>query len=202
MKAHNINKLDNFICGWYHDDISICDKLIEHHRNSLTCPGEVGIPKNYDSFGGINSTVAKHIKDSEDCVLDNYDAAIEYFDWLGDAMMLYKEKYPMCNNFGPFAPVQPSIIQYYRPGAAFFLWHTERINATIPNASRHLVFMTYLNDVTDGGETEWLHQKIKIKPEKGLTVIWPADWTFTHRGCVSMTQEKYIVTGWVNYIIV
>jgi hypothetical protein len=65
--------------------------------------------------------------------------------------------------------------------------------------SRHLVFMTYLNDVTDGGETEFFYQKLKVKPEKGLTLIWGADWTFTHRGITSPTQTKYIVTGWFNY---
>ena len=59
--------------------------------------------------------------------------------------------------------------------------------------------MTYLNDVIDGGETEWYYQNIKIKPERGLTVIWPSDWTFTHRGNTSPTQTKYIATGWFNF---
>jgi hypothetical protein len=59
--------------------------------------------------------------------------------------------------------------------------------------------MTYLNDLTDGGETEFHYQQVKVKPEKGLTLIWPADWTHTHRGIPSETQEKYIVTGWLNY---
>ena len=56
--------------------------------------------------------------------------------------------------------------------------------------------MTYLNDVIDRGETEFFHQKIKVKPKKGLTLIWPVDWTFYHRGIPSPTQEKYIITGW------
>ena len=60
--------------------------------------------------------------------------------------------------------------------------------------------MTYLNDVTDGGETEFLHQGLKVQPQKGLTLIWPADWTHTHRGVASPTQEKAIVTGWFNYV--
>ena len=59
--------------------------------------------------------------------------------------------------------------------------------------------MTYLNDVTDGGETEFFHQNLKITPEKGLTLIWGADWTFTHRGIPSPSQEKYIATGWFSF---
>jgi hypothetical protein len=60
--------------------------------------------------------------------------------------------------------------------------------------------MTYLNDVTDGGETGFFYQDVKIKPQKGLTLIWPADWTFTHRGQISQTSEKMVVTGWLRYV--
>ena len=59
--------------------------------------------------------------------------------------------------------------------------------------------MTFLNDINDGGETEWFYQKIKVKPEKGLTLIWPTDWTYTHRGLVSKTETKYIITGWYDF---
>ena len=59
--------------------------------------------------------------------------------------------------------------------------------------------MTYLNDVSDGGETEFMHQNIKVKPQKGLTLIWPADWTFTHRGVASPIETKTIVTGWYHF---
>lgn len=60
--------------------------------------------------------------------------------------------------------------------------------------------MTYLNTVTDEGGTEFLNQELKISAEKGKTVIWPADWTHTHRGVASPTQEKYIITGWLSFI--
>jgi hypothetical protein len=60
--------------------------------------------------------------------------------------------------------------------------------------------MTYLNDVEDGGGTEFLNQKLVVHAKKGKTLIWPADWTHTHRGVVSPTQEKYIITGWLNYM--
>jgi hypothetical protein len=59
--------------------------------------------------------------------------------------------------------------------------------------------MTYLNDVDDGGETFFYYQDLKIKPKKGLTLIWPVDWTHTHCGIVSPTQTKYIVTGWISF---
>ena len=76
------------------------------------------------------------------------------------------------------------------------LFRSERALAEYPYALRHLVFMTYLNDCDAG--TEFLFQDIKIQPKKGLTLIWPSDWTFTHRGIVSTTQEKFIATGWTS----
>ena len=92
-------------------------------------------------------------------------------------------------------------IQKYKPNEGFYGWHTERDTWKEMNPCRHLAFMTYLNDVTDGGHTEWFHQKLKIQPEKGMTYIWPVDWTHTHRGITSPTQTKYIATGWYSYFV-
>ena len=76
-------------------------------------------------------------------------------------------------------------------------WHYER--NSYQSDQRALVFMTYLNDVDDGGETEFKFQNIKFKPERGKTLIWPTDFTHTHRGVVSKTEHKYITTGWINF---
>ena len=56
--------------------------------------------------------------------------------------------------------------------------------------------MTYLNDVEEGGETIFPYQKLKVKPKKGKTILWPAYWTHAHLGNVAKTEEKYITTGW------
>ena len=46
---------------------------------------------------------------------------------------------------------------------------------------------------------EFYYQKIKCPAKNGLTLIWPADWTHTHRGVISKKEEKYIATGWITY---
>jgi len=79
-------------------------------------------------------------------------------------------------------------IQHYKPGEGFFKWHTE--NEGYGNSKlRHLVFMTYLNTVEDAG-TEFYHQKITSPAKKGLTLMWPAEWTHTHKGQISKEDEK------------
>ena len=68
-------------------------------------------------------------------------------------------------------------------------------NGIYPDIKRHLVFMTYLNNVENGG-TDFLYQNYTTKAIKGNTVIWPAAWTHTHKGQISKTEDKYIITGW------
>ena len=59
--------------------------------------------------------------------------------------------------------------------------------------------MTYLNDVEDGGNTYFTHYDLKIKPEIGKTLIWPAEWTHAHCGEVLNSGVKYIITGWMHF---
>ena len=58
--------------------------------------------------------------------------------------------------------------------------------------------MLYLNSVTEGGETEFLYQKRRIKPQQGRLVIFPAGFTHTHRGNPPLSGDKYILTSWVE----
>ena len=95
-----------------------------------------------------------------------------------------------------FTPTELINLQTYQPGGGFKTWHCER--AGITQQTRCLVFMTYLNDVEDGG-TEFEYQKMTAPAKKGLTIIWPSDWTHTHKGQISHTYKKYIATGWLNY---
>jgi hypothetical protein len=87
-------------------------------------------------------------------------------------------------------------VQRTDPGQGYHLFHCE--NMDLLSQSRTLVFMLYLNDIEEeGGETEFLYQKLRIKPKENTMLIWPADWTYTHRGnTVLGPTSKYIVTGW------
>ena len=61
--------------------------------------------------------------------------------------------------------------------------------------------MTYLNDVDneDGGSTVFTHYDLKVQPKKGLTLIWPAEWTHAHKGELLVKSSKYIITGWMHF---
>jgi hypothetical protein len=75
-------------------------------------------------------------------------------------------------------------------------FHCENLAPGMEN--RFLVYMLYLNDVPEGeGETEFLHQGLRIQPKAGSLLIWPAGFTHLHRGNPVNTTTKYIATGWV-----
>lgn len=193
MREHTVNTLDNFICGWYLEDTSICDQLIEYHKNNdKKYQGKHTYPGTNRKETGITDL---SVKDSMDCKLHDRALLEDYLPKLQSVTDLYVEKYQYCNMGEPWVLENYPTIQHYKPGGGFHAWHYERSHKLIPVVLRHLQYMTYLNDVEEDGETEFFYQKLKIKPQKGLTIIWPTDWTFTHRGITSMKEDKYIITG-------
>jgi hypothetical protein len=183
--------MSNFILKDKLKNLNLCDKLIEYHKASP-----------YKQPGA--STYGTKDKISTDIGIDynQYSRPVvnQYLQELQEILEKYIKKYPMSNYYAPFQIQENINIQHYKPGEGYPTWHTERGNKEEPNGSRHLVFMTYLNDVDDGGGTEFYHQKLTVQAKKGLTLIWPSDWTYTHRGVVSPTQEKYIITGWYSFV--
>ena len=188
--------MNNFI-HQFNIDPKICNKLIEYHKHNIEY-----------KFEGVNSNkvVDKDIKDSIDVSVfpsSNHPDVESYFLELKKGLDSFfkANSFPEPNNIRLSLFTQEGFnIQYYPAGGGFKDWHFERADTKGHMITRTLVFMTYLNDVSDKGETEWYYQKLKIKPKKGLSVIWPADFTYTHRGIPSPTQEKYIATGWFHMI--
>ena len=85
-------------------------------------------------------------------------------------------------------------IQKTPAGGGYHVWHDE--NSYFQEARRSLVWMVYLNDDYEGGETEYLYYKKRIQPERGKLLIWPAGITHCHRGGLVLKGNKYVATGW------
>ena len=191
FQPHKVNQSKNFIAGWYFTDKSVCDELIDLFNSPL------GNKKEGKTANRVDRT-RKASTDMSVFSVIREKPVQKYLEQLQSVVEEYKKLYEYSDtNQSNWSINEDFNLQKYEPGEGFYQWHTERNSPNVSN--RHLVFMTYLNDIKDQGETEFYYQKIKIKPEKGLTLIWPPDWTFTHRGITSPTETKYIITGWYGY---
>lgn len=89
-------------------------------------------------------------------------------------------------------------IQKTPPRGGYHFWHCESFNRDTGN--RALAWMIYLNDIPHGeGETEFIWQKLRVQPEAGKCLLWPTQFTHTHRGNPVYSSTKYIATGWYTY---
>ena len=120
---------------------------------------------------------------------------------LASTIEQYKNKYPFLHELARWDISHTFKMQKYLPNEAYFVLHTENTGIVDGFVERRLIaWMLYLNDVTDGGETEFPTQEIKFKPKAGSMLMWPAYWTHPHRGLPSLTEVKYIATGWFSFI--
>jgi hypothetical protein len=90
--------------------------------------------------------------------------------------------------------------QKYAQGSGNYnYWHCEVFPEAPQNEPLHrsLLFMFYLNDVAEGGQTEFFYQQRAIQPRAGRMVIAPGYFTHTHRGCTPISGDKYILTSWI-----
>jgi hypothetical protein len=88
-------------------------------------------------------------------------------------------------------------IQKTLPTEGYHVWHIEH-GKGYHNEPRAFVFSIYLNDVEEGGETEFLHFSKRVKPKTGRIVIWPAGFPYLHRGNPPLSGDgKYILTSWM-----
>jgi len=87
-------------------------------------------------------------------------------------------------------------IQKTLPTEGYHVWHIEH-GKGFNVEPRAFVFSIYLNDVEDGGETEFLNFSKRVKPKTGRIVIWPAGFPYVHRGNPPLSGKKYILTSWM-----
>jgi hypothetical protein len=121
-----------------------------------------------------------------------------YVEALRSCFAEYFKTYDNAKTMGLPLSIEHYNLQHYKPGEGFYLWHKEN-NGFGKSVFRHLVYMTYLTDTPKGG-TEFQEQNLTVPCEKGVTLIWPAGWTHTHRGQISEVHEKTIVTGWLSFL--
>jgi len=192
---NNNNLVDDFYVLSIENSLShpICKEIIERFENQQN-------KRDGCTSGGIN----KSIKDTTDFHLSEdkekwVDIDKVLFNELNKGILKYLQKVNKeikvlgNNNFSD----KGFQIQKYLKNQGFYIFHNDFHIYKDENHHRVLTYIWYLNSINEGGETD-LYDKGIIKPEEGKLILFPACWTYPHAGRKPISDDKYIITGWVT----
>ncbi len=200
IKKNNHDKIliesenPHFIGAWNIENDDLCSEIINFFEEN----------KNLQRDGVTGSGKNQEIKKTTDIVVNPNDLKYPKFNCLNKYIQHlymnfkdYQNQWPFLKDLVKKMHIGKFNIQRYTPGGHFAKVHTER--SSIASSHRLFAWMTYLNNVDDGGTTHFSHFDIDIKPETGKTLIWPAEWTHAHNGKILNSGVKYIITGWLHF---
>ena len=196
MKRSDLGKTNltpNFIGSWIIEP-NLCNEIISYFEKNKQKQIQ-GI-----TSGGINLEV-KNRQDititPEELKLPENKIFKVYFEDLFECYKDYNTQWPLLAAIVNHLEIGHFNIGKYLPGQHFQKIHCER--SGLNTLHRLFAFITYLNDVEEGGSTYFNHYDLDIKPKKGLTLLWPAEWTHSHKGNILKSGTKYIITGWLTF---
>ena len=196
------SKYTDFI-GMYSNVFSdeYCDHMIsefERFRNTGMCGNRQSFEGDY-KFNKQDEFIALNILNHEPSNFNGANSLGIFWDGLQNCFDLYTDEYDVLKT--KELTCTSVKMQKTMPGGGYHSWHHEQ-TGVINQSGRCLVYTVYLNtlDKDAAGETEFLYQRLRVKPKKGSVAIWPAGFTHTHRGnVVHGNDAKYIITGWFHY---
>lgn len=173
----------------------LCDMIIKYYHISN---------ETYD--GVTHSGLDKSIKDTKDMIIPNDPSNESHWRYINDKLYesLYSNLLIYLKNIKPEEDYKifPTnrlteglfMIQKYQKNKGKYIYHND--SSFESTKYRVITYIWYLNDVEEGGETEFCGE-YRVKPEKGKLVLFPATWTFPHCGKMPISHDKYIITGWL-----
>tara|TARA_R110002074_G_scaffold198692_1_gene366339 strand:+ start:1164 stop:1787 length:624 start_codon:yes stop_codon:yes gene_type:complete len=187
-----------------------CKDLIKRHEEAIKegiswagSSGEVGKVQSHKKSTDYN--IANQDNETDQKLTDLVAGKFN------DYIMKYLNEYPHNDTYDHSRIITGKTsypllqMQKYDQGSGHYnSWHCEK--EMLSTSSRMFVFILYLNDVSEGGETGFLFKEdgkndfFKVKPEVGKLIIHPASWPYIHKGYMPESDDKYILTTWLCYV--
>ena len=170
----------------------VCKTLIQLFEASpLRTPGKV-----FDAAGKL---VVKSDKISEELTIEPEGPWIAphgaLHQQVSQVILGYAALFPSLQ----IAPLQwsPYKMKKYQKRDGKFDWH---FDAASPSTfQRQIALIVYLNNVNKGGETAFFNQQLQITPKEGDVLLFPPFWTHMHSGLIPQSEDKYIITSFVEF---
>lgn len=178
-------------------DRTICDNIIDRfNQDTRSVPGSINLNEvnvNVKQSLDLHISNLKDWKDIDTILYNTFSKFIA--NYMKELSTVNSKLVPFFTNhvFDTGYQIQKTKI------GEFFTWHDDNNIAGTYSSNqdaRILTYIIYLNDVDEGGETEFING-IKVKPTAGKGLIFPPHWTYLHRGVAPVSNDKYICTGWL-----
>lgn len=88
-------------------------------------------------------------------------------------------------------------MQKYSANRGKYINHHDYASDRSNKQQRIITYLWYLNDVTEGGQTTFWNDDLQIQPTAGTLLFFPAHVVFDHCGKMPISDDKYIITGWI-----
>jgi prolyl 4-hydroxylase len=165
---------------------ALCDDMVARFEADKTNQEQVDY-KQIRRFSVLDLSQAPHWRDIHDILFARLVSSVERY--VADCAISW---------IPPNQTIEDFRIKRYRPGTGEeFKPHVDISNADL--ARRMIVAFWYLNDVGEGGETEFVSLGLKVKPRKGRMLMFPPTFLYPHAGRAPVSNAKYIVGSYTRY---
>lgn len=92
-----------------------------------------------------------------------------------------------------FSGLEPVTVNRYEPGDRY-LAHAD----AGPGQPMVISAVAYLNDVNEGGETEFSLFNVAVKPKAGRLIVFPSNYAYRHAALSPASGVKYAAALWAR----
>ena len=143
-----------------------------------------------------HNIVNEDIKQSTDLHISALNEWKEEDDTLYNALKIglnnYKNHVPNDYEYVLFHSIRDTGYQIQKTEPKqYYAWHHDQSD----QQCRVLTYMWYFNTISKGGYTEFCNG-LKVYPDRGKLLIFPATWEYIHRGYPPLFDTKYVCIGW------
>ena len=172
-----------------------------------------------DKFEKFEDRQEKVLMEQNDLVVSfNQINIYNHDEWIGtrekliEAMLHYVSIYKKdCNiteiMWPPFLKIGFEAIRIKRYLPNDFDRFDDHVDSSKGCEKRFLNFLIYLNDVEEGGETEFpqlykpgTYIPLSVKPKAGTMVVFPPMWPWLHAGRKPVSGPKYFAHSYLHYV--
>jgi hypothetical protein len=187
----DMNELKHYIRVYDHNlEAPLCQKMIDsfHGLERFQRRNGRGVRAGLEGSGWAELNVSK---------LSDADFVEMFRRIIYAALARYNHDIGLTIAIPNSAKFSDLIMKRYRPGGDDrFQLHFDAINHV---ANRYLVFLWYLNDVAEGGETRFPQLEHSVESKAGRLLVFPPYWMYQHEGLPPRTGDKYILSTYLLF---